>query len=233
MSPQARYLLRLLLGSATVLIVLHVLSKIAFRLGLAGRHVSNFFSVSHEMNLPTWFSATQLAAVGILSLLVSRFSKFEISPRASRWFWSILGIGFLALSIDESCSLHEYFDKEHFNPSLADHWVYNLAPAVALAAAVFFFVGYRLLHYHPSVLKNIAIGGGLLALGAMGMDLLFTHILYDKVARWERWGSHSLVSIPEEFLEMAGVALILSAVLDYFLKTLDTSRLPNRSGSEQ
>ena len=85
--------------------VLYILSR---RLrDLIGRPLVNFFDLNGETNLPSWYSAAQLALIGGL-LIVFAASELRRGRRAA---WSVMlgGLGFLFLSLDETTSIHEHF----------------------------------------------------------------------------------------------------------------------------
>src|SRR4051812_17733232 len=66
-----------------------------------------FFDVDAEQSIPTWFSSLNLAiAAGLLFWVIQALrargeTKF-------RWHWLVLAVGFVAMSIDEEISFHEF-----------------------------------------------------------------------------------------------------------------------------
>lgn len=62
--------------------------------------IARLFGFDHEWNVPTWFSVLLLAQASLLCLM----SRRRVS---GSFFWRILAVVFVVLSVDELISLHE------------------------------------------------------------------------------------------------------------------------------
>jgi tetratricopeptide (TPR) repeat protein len=68
---------------------------------------SRLFDLDREYTIPAWFSALQLAAVGVSALVAFEAERAARTRVPLRWLWLPLALGFLYLSADEVLALHE------------------------------------------------------------------------------------------------------------------------------
>lgn len=213
----------------TFLAVLHITVAWQDDGALPGR-LTRFVDMDREGNLPTWFASTQFLCLGAAFFCLYLLDRSRPSPRR-HWLWGICAVGAVMLSLDEGAALHELLgtllglafaqasdgtwlnDLEDF-PSY--YWVLIYVPFV-LPLAVFLVV---------SVAKRIGnnryllFAGGLLYVsGALVLDFLEG-----------RYGDSNHTGLPivlngqpylldifliEEMLEMFGVTLVLSAIVQH------------------
>lgn len=217
----------LILGAVQALLaVLHITVVWQDDGTLPGR-LTRFVHLDREGNLPTWFSSTQLLCLG------AAFFSLYLLDRSPRrfWLWAICAVGAILLSLDEGAALHELLgtllglafghasdgtwlkDLQDF-PSY--YWILIYVPFV-LPIGVFLLV---------SVVKRIGknryllfTGALLYVLGALVLDFLEG-----------RYGASNHTGLPivldgqrylldifliEEMLEMFGVTLVLSAIVQH------------------
>ena len=106
----------ILIAIMSVLVAIHVLAMQAnFNESLGLKNALDFeywqiaiFDLDEEESFGTWFSTTILLFASVLSLLVAA-SLRSAADNMHRW-WTILGLGFGLLSIDEVVGLHELFN---------------------------------------------------------------------------------------------------------------------------
>lgn len=211
---QPRRLLTLLLCCTAFFVAADFVRLIA-RFGLNAPWFSrsgSLFSIGGEHNLPTWFSSIQLAFAAFLALLIFRDRRSESDRFA--FFWGLLGLVMLYVSLDEAVCLHERLSLPlrstfGFGGVLYYAW---LVPGITLTVA--FAIGsLPFLRALPRRTAGILMTAGLIfLLGAAGVEMA------------EGWLADSgnnrsllfaLLVTLEEALEMSGVALFIYGVADY------------------
>ena len=200
------------------------LSALSLASGLAGG--AHIFALDQEANLPVWYASSTLMLCALLLGAIGT-AKHRASQPYSR-HWSVLGLIFLYLSLDELVSLHErlsVFLEDTLQPSglLYYPWVVPAAVAVVALAAM-----YRSwLRDLPGWLRRRFVLSALLFLGgALGMEMLSG--LQEQCCGVESLG-YLFLANGEELLEMSGVALFLhSLVLFAGGHQEDTPRISTR-----
>ena len=81
---------------------------VAVALGVTHTRAFALVNLDVETNPPSWYSATQLFVVAVAFIMVGS----RLLPRRRRAYdvrrlWTVLGIGFVYLSMDEGAALHE------------------------------------------------------------------------------------------------------------------------------
>ena len=213
----------------TLLAVLHIAVVWPDDGDLPGR-LTRFVHLDREGNLPTWFASTQFLCLGAAFLWLYLLDRNRASPRR-HWLWGLCAVGAVMLSIDEGAAMHElvgtllglafaHAPDGTWLKGLADfpsyYWILIYVPFV-LPLAVILMV---------SVAKRIGnnryllFAGGLLYVsGALLLDFLEG-----------RYGDSDHAGLPivlngqsylldifliEEMLEMFGVTLVLSAIVQH------------------
>jgi hypothetical protein len=159
-------------------------------------------SLSHEGNLPTWFSSSLLLLCGLAAGGIAR-----TRPRWRHHWWG-LAIGFTYASLDEAIGIHEHLGG-NFDTSGVLHfdWVIPAIAILAVLAAIYLpFV--RALPVRTC--RRLVIAGAIYVGGALVMEL--------PLGWWtEREGSdglgYALIDWVEETLEMIGASLGLVALV--------------------
>ena len=186
--------------------------------------VWRLFHLDHEANLPTWFSAMQLAALGLVCACI-----FFLTRKRGASIWALFAAGAVFLSADEAASIHERLGHafsgvlEDAAPGSLLHilghyesytWALLYAP-VAIPLAL--FVVYHAWQALPAQRWHIAAGVGMFLAGAVVLDSIegrfgtsdHTGLPFTLQGRT----MHFDIFLVEELLEMAGVTVVLYAFL--------------------
>lgn len=223
-SPQqARKLLLWLLGIEVLFAAAHLLTQFPDPV-ISHRIPQQLFDVSGEVSIPTWFSSTQLFVVAVVFFIAAKQNRRR--QRVPSTFLSILGLGFLFLSVDEAAAIHEKVTgvAREFDASwimfTGDHGAW-----IALYSVLGVVILWMLRHYIAAVWRHyrreaaiFAIGAVVLLMGALGLEILGYEWEDTAKSEWLLTGRFAL----EEFLEMVGVSIMLYAAL--LLTTAITSR---------
>jgi hypothetical protein len=200
-----------LAGVAAILLAAHVMIMVInYRLVEVPWLIQQLFDLDEEQSFGTWFSVVILLFSGFLLLIHAR----EQRAAGNRWHsrWTLLGYGFLLLSLDELVGLHETL-----NTAMAKDlsWVVPGAGAAALVGSAFI----PFLRGLPGRTALLFLGAGALYLaGALGVESATEPMEYlgllDTLA-------YNLTTALEEALEMAGVILFLHALLAHLAFPLE------------
>jgi hypothetical protein len=174
--------------------------------------IARVFNLDSENSMPTWWACAQLVGVSLLLLLRAGLAE----RRAERHLlsWVLLGAGFMLMSIDEATSLHER--ARHFvpDPAIARGpfrfaWVIPGIALVSTLAAVFS----RFLLFLPRRRAiQFATAGAVYVGGCIVMEMVGGTIY---TALGTRDALPYVLSVHlEELLEMLGVALFASALIE-------------------
>ena len=204
-------LVRVMFALDLVMGMLYFLSRRAK--DLIPKPLLNFFDLNGETNLPSWFSAGQLALIGVL---IVAFAAAHLR-RGARAAWSLViaGTGFLFLSLDEVTSLHEnvgyWLDRFQHRRGTALHetgyWMVICAP-VFLAFIVLLGLGARrYLRGRTRVVVKFAVGVAIFLAAAAGVEALSNFVAPHGA------GARALVLL-EEMGEMLGATTMLWGVCE-------------------
>lgn len=166
-------------------------------------------SLDSETNLPSWFSSLLIAFVGLLMLWTSGAERRQGIRTATGW--TVLGLGFFLLSLDETTSLHERFGGINLN--IPDPWGLLTFRWVAFGA-IGLIVGFTLflpflLRLPRTTARRLLTAGAVFVAGAVGMEMI------DGALR-SAYGTGPIYAIGyclEETFELLGMTLGLRAVL--------------------
>ncbi|MBM4060157.1 MAG: hypothetical protein FJ265_03535 [Planctomycetes bacterium] len=179
----------------------------AMRLTYPGRHQPPdsllwAFDSSREASLPTWFSVVAMAWLGRCCLPL---------VRRSRW-WLLPAVGFLLLSIDDACQLHERAGialAPWFSGFGVYSWIAALAPLCLLGGACAFAVMWRTLPAGRA--RSLLVAGFLLLVAALLLEALEDRAIASGLTlRGIPLFAHTVWL--EEALEMLGPVLLLGAL---------------------
>ena len=176
--------------------------------------------VDEERNFPTLFSVLLLAIASLSLLVATVLARAEKSRDA--WRWGVLCVGFLYLAFDEGIELHERLNATlsallHVGGSGESRtpivfWIVRgLAAAIVL---VILFWGF--LRRLPARTRSLFVLAGACYLG--GAALLDTIGLGWGRAHGKFNAAYVTIVTVEESLEMAGVIILIYAVLDYLAR---------------
>src|SRR5262245_38517731 len=190
---------------------------------------SKLFDLDLEFTIPAWFSALQLAAIG-LAAFVAFEAERACEPRpVLHWLWIPLGLGFLYLSADEVLALHERVLTRELRAVLPAEsllqavlpWQLVFAPAIVAAFTAIALMVHTRFSREP-VLMWLGIGGlafwsaSFVFEGAAKPVFIPAHLYPVEVAL-------------EETCEMLGGTSLLAAVAAYcllrFQRVIDVAEL--------
>jgi hypothetical protein len=208
----AKRVLIFLLAFETLLVFSYVVVHI-FAPDVKWGPIKLFVDMDREQSIPTWFSSVQLFTIAILLVLHGRLSK-QLQP-----YLVLYGLGFMFLSMDEAAVIHEkIIDSAKrlqwkwllwltFNGS-NEGWMtpYVASGLVALLFSYRFFV--LLWRNFRREVVLVALGLAIFISGGIGLELLgfyFEDHSSEMPYAWSVAG--------EEFLEMAGMTVVLYGTL--------------------
>ena len=171
------------------------------------------FDLSHEANIPAWFSSNLLLAGAIVAGLVSAATR-----GAHGQGWKGIALVMAFFSLDEIAGFHERFviPQEYIGPygSIRNiTWVF--VGVVVTGALVALFLR-TVLASPPPIRRAVLVAGAIYAGGALGMETIGgIWALRHGEVNWV----HATCVMMEEGGEMLGATLFLDAGLRY-LETL-------------
>ena len=171
------------------------------------------FDLSHEANIPAWFSSNLLLSGAVVAGLVGAATR---GAHAQGWRGIALVMAFF--SLDEIAGFHERFviPAEYIGPygSIRNiTWVF--VGVVVTGALVALFLK-TVLASPPPIRRAVLVAGAIYAGGALGMETLGgVWALHHGEVNW----MHAVLGVLEEGGEMLGATLFLNAGLKY-LETL-------------
>jgi hypothetical protein len=208
-----KQLYRWLLVCIMVLVGLHILvvSAAVMFPGPVLQGMRGAFDLNEERNVPSKFSAAQLALATVLLLVL--FSRSRGAHSRDRGYWLALAALFTYMTLDEYFSIHERLDIPVTNllgsgsvPKFA--WVVPYTVLLAVFAVGFFRFWWR----QPPVIRwQLAVAGSIYVGGALGMELIGSW-LSDTVG--DASPVYLVEVVIEESMELLGIAL--------FIRTLAT-----------
>lgn len=224
-----RQLAFLLLLVVAVLVALSLLGQIS-RFWFGHPHLQGFvpaFYLDYESNVPTWYSSFALLLAALLTALIA-WAKFSGGDRY-RWHWSCLAFLLACMSVDEIAMLHEYpiHPLRQFLDAgglLHYTWVLPGALFVLLVGVAYLrFLG----HLPARTRASFLLAAAIYLAGAIGVEMLsgLQADLYGE----ENMG-YALITTAEELLEMLGIVVLITALLNYLPTAVSGIRI--RSGGQ-
>lgn len=178
------------------------------------RKLLQLFSLSNEWNIPAFFSAFLLFFAFLLLLFITVAEHKR--KRASFRYWGTLAFGFLLMTIDELCSLHEKL----IPPMRAlmgngpygfffFSWVIVAIPVVFILILFFSKFWWQLPEKtrRTFLIAAVVYLGGCLGLELIGGYYLETYGIFNM--------TFCLLETMEESLEMGGVIIFIWGLLNY------------------
>lgn len=165
------------------------------------------FSLSHEHNIPTWYSSSLLMLSSVL-LVLATLQALQNS-RDYVWHWALLAVLMAYVSMDELIGFHEHANWIDGKGIFYYSWV--IPGAVAVAVLGFVFWGF-LQHLAAPTRRAFLTAAAVYVGGALGVELA--------LGAWaEAYGhrnlGYGLIDFVEESLEILGVTLFLLALADH------------------
>lgn len=180
----------------------------------AGMLIIRYFDFNLENNFPTWFSVLLLATSAMLLFIIFCYHKKAKSNTA--YFWLILSLIFVFLSIDESVQIHETV-AELLRPKLATdikgflYWAWVVPYSIIVLVLGLFFLRF-VLGLPAFTRKMFIIASAVFITGALLLE--FPEVYFYKIYGLNHIYNRMLYCI-EELCEMSGASLFIYALLDY------------------
>jgi hypothetical protein len=207
------YAVRVLLLTDLPLAALYILDT---ALGHPYSIVTRLVNLNGEANLPTWYSSAQSLVLG---LLLGALAVVLSNGRLIRsWPLVALSAVCLALSLDETAQIHEWFGKKSDilfasgtrQGSLLPRtglWMFLLGPPFVIVVALLWRALSRSLRGRERVVRLYLVGFFLYVTSALGMEI-FANVV-------SAGGRKSVVQVAcEELGELLGVTLLIWATLE-------------------
>lgn len=223
----ARRTLAVMLAVGVVLAAASLAYYAAAAAGLPTRGIAGIVDINYERAVANWWSVLGLA---FAAALLAAAAERERRAGAVFWpHWALLAAGFAMMSVDELVGLHDRVGKLVHACATLHGWFRFAwtAPALVLIAGLAWTYA-RFLRALPARRRRSFLMAATLYLGgSVGLEMLGGRI-FD--AAGERTWPYILCFHAEEFLEMAGVAFFVCALLEHLGEALPDSSLILRFG---
>lgn len=165
--------------------------------------LSPLLNVDGEGNLPAWLSSMTLFVCALVALSLGTGAA---DPGEGRRGWLLMAFVLLLLSMDEGAQLHER--AYGLSGRLGGNSRMVMVGAVVAALVLFG----RFVQRIPSGTRTwIVVAFLLFVTGAFGFEVITLRFIYDGLAKNTFF--YSVLSHTEEALEMAGLIVLLAALL--------------------
>lgn len=184
------------------------------------KHHHHLLDLDAEQTIGSWFSSCQLLLISVF-LLVNNFREPSPNPTSCK-FLTLIGLGFMFLSLDESASIHES------TSALLQHvtWMPRFKDEQGLWIPVYAVIGLSLIWLtrkslfeiwlrHKKECTIFTYGFLTLLFGAVVLEIIsYQYLRAPNLYNWY------LIEVAlEEGLEMLGASIMLYAVLLFTLKS--------------
>jgi len=173
--------------------------------------VVDYFSLSEEQNVPSWWSSSLLLAC---SVVLAAITATKTRARGDyKTHWAVLSGIFCYMSLDELVEIHERLNDISSLSQLHGALYYGWIIPASLIVLVFAASYLKFLFHLPMKTRvKVALAGALYVGGALGVEL--------PLGLWtERHGElnfgWALIDMGEESMEIAGSSLFLFALIEY------------------
>ncbi len=172
------------------------------------------FNLDAERNLPTLFAVFILLCATLLLTVIAALERRQGRPDALRW--ALLAAIFLYLAIDEGWVLHEKlnvpvrgrFEGTRFGVL---YYVWVVPASIAVLLLGLYYLGF-LRRLPGATRRGFMLAATLFLAGAIGVELFEGR--FHEAYGTERLAYHLFVVV-EESLELAGVIVLIHALLGY------------------
>lgn len=198
-----------------ILILLEILMVSAYM----ADHFFLVFGKSHrmidldkELTLPSWFSAAQLFCIGMLFLIQNL--RLPRPSHVSLKFLSLVGLGFIFLSMDETITIHELmtFKLTHISwlPRFKNNMGLWIPIYTSIGMALLFLSRHKIIQIWQFYRKELIIfivGFLMVVMGGVMLEIIsYEFLRVDELKKW-----YQLEVALEEGLEMMGASVMLYA----------------------
>jgi len=173
----------------------------------------NLFDFDTEKNIPTFYSTLALFFSSVLLFFTALVTKKLQAPYP--FYWLILAIIFLFLSLDEFISIHEqivYSMSRIIDSSGMVHpaaWVIPYGIVLIVIVGIYFKF---LMSLPPKIRTLFLISGAIFVIGAIGFEIVGGK--YDELHGHENV-IYALLYTGEELFEMLGIVFFIYSILMY------------------
>ncbi len=221
------------LSRQTIVRVLTATTVFLLLASIAGQFMKYFLGYSHaygfirlfyvdiEGNIPTFFSSTLLLLASLMLALITVFKRSSKDPYHQHW--ALLSLILLYMAIDEAASIHEMLNKvgwwvtgRRVGGIFHYGWVMFgmvVVGVVALSYLKFFFT------LPARTRVQFFTAAAVFVSGALGVEIL--EGFYSASHGGEGSFQFSLFVTVEEGLEMAGIIVLINALLIYLIEHYD------------
>jgi NADH:ubiquinone oxidoreductase subunit K len=176
------------------------------------------FDFAGDKTVPTWFSSELLLLCAIFLFIIFQSKANQASKY--KWHWLGLAVIFLALSIDETATLHEWSSSLLASYELDGifyyAWVLFGLGFVGLFALVY---GRFFFHLPKAQQRSFFLAAALYVGGALVVEMFNGR--YESLFGAETL-TYQLMTAVEELMEMGGVLLFIDALMKYIAKHIQT-----------
>lgn len=171
----------------------------------------DYFSLTEEQNVPTWWSSFLLLACSFVLWAIA--ATKGRSPGDGKTHWIGLAAIFAYMSIDELVEIHEWLNNIPALGNLHGIIYYGWVIPAGIIVVAFASIYLRfLLRLPPPTRSKVAWAGVLYVAGALGIELV--------LGAWtDRHGELNLgwamIGLAQEAMEIVGSSLFLYALLEY------------------
>lgn len=184
--------------------------------------------MGREANIPTWYATILLFLCGCLLAIIAASKARGRDPFYRHWL--ALAAIFIVLSVDEAAMLHETLGSmvgNYTNRFLTfGGWV-GFGVVGMLAFGVLYLPFWLRLDRRTKWL--FALAGVLFVGGAIGVESLSVPYEMGRPPAY-RWAIQTTI---EEFLELAGVAVFLAALVDHLQRLHPVAEFGRRSTNQR
>lgn len=169
--------------------------------------IPKFFSLRHEMNLPTFISSLNITLAGVFAFLNSLLSL----GRRKKRFWALVSILLLIMGYDEAAGLHEYYGSVYGSDILNNFfglsaiWVNSFIPIIVIISIA---MAIEMSKLKDRYIYNIVPPAIFFLIGAVGVELITFELFMESGIL--RLALESL----EELIEILAIIWLNSVLLE-------------------
>lgn len=178
--------------------------------GVLSYTIAPKFSLDGERTIPAYFSGLLLLAVSVLLASIAG----DQTARRERWYWGVLALIFLLLSIDEICSFHEILVRPVQSGLNTRSWfrfAWVIPGLIFVALFTLSYLGF-FLRLPRRFQFLFALSGILYVGGAIGMEMVGG---WQVEAHGSKTLAYLLIYTVEETMEMIGMVVFIYTLLLY------------------
>lgn len=216
-SLSRRTIVRVLVATAFFLLTASIAGQVTmYAFGEQAYRFNRLFYVDFEGNIPTFFSSILLLFASTLLWFIATLKQSSQDPY--RRHWAILAFLVLFMAVDEAVGLHELLDRVRWVPGHRKGGIFHygwvlFGMTMVLAVAVFYLKFFFALPTRTR--RQFFTAAAVFVGGAIGVEIL--EGAYSASHGGEKSLQFSMFATVEEGLEMAGVIVLINALLDYLI----------------